>query len=122
MNNRKQKVYSLLDSLTEKELENYLKDRKINLATNELLRRFKKYKSDNIESNHYGRMCKSVNGDLENIISKYNKLGMAWVIAFIFACFYDEKYKIKDIKDCLKDLIDDNQELKEYVYDIMKDF
>jgi len=48
-------------------------------------------------------------------------MGEAYIIAFVLECFYDKKYKIKDLQQYLKAIIDGDEELKEYVYDIMKD-
>ena len=55
-------------------------------------------------------------------MSTIDKLGSAYMIAFILNSFYDDKYKINDIKCYLKAIIDEDNEVKEYVYDIMKDF
>lgn len=118
MNNRKQKIHSVLDSLTQKELEEYIKERKLNIKKEELLKKIKLKK----EFNHFEKISNLITVNLNNILSKYYKLGQARIIAFILVCFYDNKYKIKDIKSYMKQLIDDDKELKEYVYDCMKDF
>ena len=54
--------------------------------------------------------------------NKYYKMGQAWIIAFVLECFYDNKYKIKDLQWYLKEIIKQDDTLKEYVYEIMKDF
>ena len=118
MNNRKQKIYSLLDSLSQKELEDYIKDRKMNNKIKEMLDTINKYK----ESNHFVKLSNSITGNLNDIIIKYHKLGQAYTIAFVLECFYDQKYKLTDLRTYLKAQIDDDKELKEYVYDCMKDF
>ena len=118
-NNRKQKVYSILDSLTQKELEQYIKDRNINLNHNELFQKINKIKKPN---SHYERINNKINEDFSNVLNSYYQLGMAWVIALVLECFYDDKYKIKDLKTYLYELMKNNKELKEMVYDCMKDF
>lgn len=47
MGNRKQQVESFLDTVTEKEMEDYIKDRKVNL---EWIRKFKKVQETRHES------------------------------------------------------------------------
>lgn len=67
-----------------------------------------------------------------NIGSEFNKtmeqlynLGQASVISSILHCINDKNFQIKDIKDIkeyLKLYLDKNKELKNMVYDCMKDF
>ncbi len=119
-NNRKQKINSVLDSLTSKELENYLNTKKdyLNPKAKESLNKIK----INREENHYYTISKGISDNLEKVLNGYYKLGEAWVIAFVLECFYDKKYKFADLKEYLKAFIDNDKELKEYVYDLMKDF
>ena len=46
MNNNKQKVYSVLDSITSTELEEYLNNRKINNDFGGLFKRFKEHRKE----------------------------------------------------------------------------
>lgn len=118
-NNRKQKINSILDSLTNKELESYLNTKDyLNPKAKELLNKIKV----NREENHYCTISKGISNNLEKVLNGYYKLGEAWVIAFVLECFYDHKYKIADLQEYLKSFIDNDKELKDYVYDIMKDF
>lgn len=118
MNNRKQKVYSMLDSLTSKELEDYMSNKKINSNFDKLLQKLRNNKPET----HFNKHLEDAQKDFGIIFNKYYKLGVAWVIALVLECFYNDKYKIKDIQSYMKNLIKDDDELKEYVYDIMKDF
>jgi hypothetical protein len=120
MNNREQQVYSLLDSLSQKELENYIQDRKLNKKVKDMLDTISRYKDR--EPTHFVKLSNSITGNLNDIIMKYHKLGQAYTIAFILECFYDQKYKIADLKSYLKIQMDNDKELKEYVYDCLKDF
>lgn len=117
-NNRKQKVNSLLDSLTRKELEVYLENKDyIDPKIKEMLNKIKYHR----EENHFNTISKKISNDFTKMSSSFYKMGQAWIIAFVFECFYDQKYKIKDLKEYLKTIIDHDKELKEYVYDLMKD-
>ncbi|HHU55746.1 MAG TPA: hypothetical protein GXZ48_03530 [Acholeplasmataceae bacterium] len=118
-NNRKQKVYSILDSLTQTELDNYIKERKINLKVDKLMETLNKIKKP---ESHYARIIQKINDDFSNILTSYYNLGMAWVIAFVLESFYDDKYKIKDLKLYLHEIMKNNSELKDMAYDCMKDF
>jgi hypothetical protein len=119
MNNRKQKVNSFLDSVTEKELEEYIKEHKlINKGYKELLNKVK----DSKPKSHYMKLIEKNSENMNTAISNYINLGRAWVIAFVLECFYDNKYKVKDLQCYLKVLMDNDKTLKEYVYECMKDF
>jgi hypothetical protein len=118
-NNRKQKVYSLLDSLSQNELEKYMSER--DFINADIKRKFAKIKNSR-EPNHYDILTSKIGVDIDKNFKSFYKIGQAWIIAFVLECFYDKKYKIADLKEYLKALIDDDKELKEYVYDLMKDF
>ena len=122
MNNRKQKIYSVLDSITKTELENYISDKKLmKTKSKELLELFNRVKV-NREQNNLQIISSNLSKNLQETIDGYYKMGEAYIIAFVLECFYDKKYKIKDLKEYLKTMIDGDKKLKEYVYDIMKDF
>ena len=121
-NNRKQKVYSMLDSITKTELENYISDKKLmKTKSKEMLELFNRVKV-NREQNNLQIISSNLSKNLQETIDGYYKMGEAYIIAFVLECFYDKKYKIKDLKEYLKTMIDHDKKLKEYVYDIMKDF
>ena len=121
-NNRKQKVYSMLDSITKTELENYISDNKLmKTQSKEMLKLFNRVKV-NREQNNLQIISSNLSKNLQETINGYYKMGEAYIIAFVLECFYDKKYKIKDLKEYLKTMIDSDKKLKEYVYDIMKDF
>jgi len=121
-NNRKQKVYSMLDSITKTELENYISDKKLmKTKSKEMLELFNRVKV-NREQNNLQIISSNLSKNLQETINGYYKMGEAYIIAFVLECFYDKKYKIKDLKEYLKTMIDHDKKLKEYVYDIMKDF
>ena len=121
-NNRKQKVYSMLDSITKTELENYISDKKLmKTKSKEMLELFNRVKV-NREQNNLQIISSNLSKNLQETINGYYKMGEAYIIAFVLECFYDKKYKIKDLKEYLKTMIDSDKKLKEYVYDIMKDF
>lgn len=118
-NNRKQKVYSLLDSLSQNELEKYMSEREfINAGVKKMIEKIK----INREPNHYNILISKIGVDIDKNFNSFYKLGQAWIIAFVLECFYDKKYKIADLKEYLKVMIDGDKQLKEYVYDLMKDF
>jgi len=120
MNNRKQQVNSFLNSITEKELEDYIKENKL------INRGYKKLLSivrDSKPKSHYMKLLEENGNNNMNIaISNYINLGRAWVIAFVLECFYDDRYKLSDLQTYLKAMFKDDKVLKEYVYECMKDF
>ena len=123
MNNRKQKINSLLDSLTQKEINDYIKERNI-----DKLSKINKFKeslnkiSDTKQDTHFHTIGDEIGKELNEGMNKYYKMGQAWMIAFVLECFYDNKYKIKDLQWYLKEIMKQDDTLKEYVYEIMKDF
>jgi hypothetical protein len=119
MNNRKQKINSFLNSITSKELDDYVKDN--NFREKEIQKKFERVKS--IKPNtHQEIIFNKINDETGNYINSIYRSGQAWVIAFVLQCFYNDKYKISDLQQYLKAMIDGDNELKEYVYEIMKDF
>lgn len=122
LNNRKQQVESFLDTVTSKEIQDYINNNKLNLEFIKKLKVVKETKPSSYLQKHVEKISRLANEAHNEVIDKFYKLGKAQIIAFILTCFYDDKYKINDIKYYLKAIIDDDNELKEYVYDIMKDF
>ena len=109
---------SFLDTLTSKEMQDYIDDKKLNL---EWIKKFKIIKNTRHTSN-LQRLAEEISNKNHDINNSFYRLGNAYIIAFILNCFYDDKYKISDIKYYLKVIIDGDEELKGFVYDIMKDF
>ena len=99
-------------------MDDYIADKKINL---EWIIKFKRIKETKPKS-HQHRLVEEIANKGQNVNNSFYKLGSAYMIAFILNSFYDDKYKINDIKCYLKAIIDEDNEVKEYVYDIMKDF
>jgi hypothetical protein len=118
-NNRKQEIYLILDSLTQAELDNYINDRNIDLEQDNIYKNLNKIKKP---ETHFDKIMLNIGNDFNNAVNSYYDLGMAFVIAFVLECFYDDKYKINDLKTYLHAMIQDNPELKEMVYECMKDF
>jgi len=123
--NEKQKIYKILDSLTQTELENYISDR--NILETEIQEFKNKYEMLNRikisrENNHLDTITVNLYSNIQDSINKYYKLGMAKVIAPILQNYHDEKFKITDLQKHIKDILETDKDLKEYVYEIMKDF
>jgi len=118
-NNHTQKVYSVLDSLTQTELDQYIKDKDINLTRDRMFETLNRIRKP---TNHKDRILQDINDNLEKVIKSYYDLGMAWIISFVLESFYDDKYKINDLKLYLHKIMDNDQELKEMVYESMKDW
>ena len=118
-NNRKQKIENMLDSLSQKELEDYMSKREfMNIKIKEMLNTI----NTNRKYNHSQIISNKLSDNIQKSINGFYKMGEAHIIAFVLECFYDQKYKIKDLKEYLKAMIDHDKELKEYVYDMRKDF
>lgn len=117
MNNRKQQIESFFNKLTSKEIQDYIESNKLNIEVKGMLAKIGKAKPES----HSNRLVLDITEEYNNAISKFYKIGNAYIIAFILNCFYDDKYKINDIKYYLKEMIDRDLELKEYTYEIMKD-
>lgn len=118
-NNHIQKVYSVLDSLTQVELNHYIKDRNINLKRDVM---FDKLSKIHKPETHQTKISQEIGDAFSKALNSYYNMGMAWVISFVLESFYDDKYKIKDLKDYLHEMMKSNKELKEMVYDCMKDW
>lgn len=119
MNNRKQKVKSFLNSITSKELEDYIKENNIpNKNIQEMIDRIKHHRPEK----HLDIITSKINDGLGKDINSIYKSGQAWVIAFVFRMFYNDKYKVSDLQEYMKAMMESDEELKEYVYEIMKDF
>jgi hypothetical protein len=73
--------------------------------------------SNKIATESFEKINKTICDSME----QYYKLGEATIIALILNCFYEDKYKSKDIKEYMKSIIDSDNELKEMVYDCMKE-
>ena len=118
-NNYKQKVYSVLDGLTQADLDDYIKNRNINLNRDNMLKMLEKIRKP---ETHFQKIINDINDEVSKASMSYYNLGMAWVMSFILECLYDDKYKFADLKSYIHTMMDGNSELKEMVYDCMKDF
>lgn len=118
-NNHKQKVYSVLDSLTQKELEQYMKDRNINLKRDSIVDKLSRFRKTDT---HREKISQDISTKFSNNLQSYYSFAQANIITFILEYLYDDTYKIKDLKEYLHEIMKSNKELKEMVYDIMKDF
>lgn len=121
-NNRQQQVDSFLKGVTQQELESYINENKLNLAYIKNLNRIKQV----APKTHFGGITdvvlRNFNKECRTVIDSVNKLGQAQIIAVLLNQFYDEDYKVSDVKSFFKALMDEDKELKEYVYEIMKDY
>ncbi len=121
--NRQQQVNSFLEGITQKELDNYISKNKLNVKYADTLR---KIRDETSSKTHIDMVFKDINTKfnkeyVDYIWSVY-KIGQAQLIALFLNNFYDENYKISNIKKLLKAWMDNDKELKNYVYEIMKDY
>jgi hypothetical protein len=117
LNNRKQQIFSTLDSLTSTELEKYIQERKLNNKMEDLLNTIKSKK----EPTHFQKLINEFSKNVSSIYEKYYFLGEAYILSYFLynLCHFDfdtKKYKKQIIK-----ILEDNQELKEMTYELMKD-
>lgn len=123
MSNRQQQVNSFINSLTQKEVDKFISENRINKS---LLISLEKIKNSGLPQTHSDRIVKEINTAFTQDFDEYNnsiyRLGQAQIIALLLNQFYDEEYKISDVKSFFKALMDNEKELKGFVYDIMKDF
>jgi len=118
MEDRKQEINKLLDSLTLNEIDEYIKDRHI--IDDKLKKMLEKIKS-NRPDNHSQKIFKNLYSPINKSIEDIYKLGIAAIISQILY-YYNDNYKISELHKYLKDYIKQDEILKEYVYEIMKDF
>lgn len=119
MNNRKQEIYSLLDSMTANEFDDYIKNRvDINSTTLNYLNHMKKYKEYKNETTHLQKLINKSYGEIQNLFT----VGEANIIAMILYYSLHDKYDIKDFCELFKNILKGNKTLRECTYDIMKDF
>lgn len=123
MSNRQQQINSFMNSLTQKEIDKFISENRINKS---LLISLEKIKNSGLPQTHSDRIVKEINTAFTQGFDEYNnsiyRLGQAQIIALLLNQFYDEEYKISDVKSFFKVLMDNEKELKGFVYDIMKDF
>ena len=123
MSNRQQKVNSFINSLTQKEVDEFISANKVN---KNFLDSLNKIKNNRLSQTHSDRIVKEIHTAFAQGFDEYSsslyRLGQAQIIALLLNQFYDEEYKVSDVKSFFKALMDNAKELKEYVYEIMKDF
>jgi hypothetical protein len=118
LNNRKQQIFSVLDSLTANELEKYIEERKLNNKFQGLLNKIKEYR----EPTHLQRLINKCSKDVDSIYEKYYHLGEARILAYFLYVLCHKDFETKECKILINKMLEDSQELKEMTYDIMKDF
>jgi hypothetical protein len=82
-----------------------------------MLEKIKSNRPDNHSQKIFKNLCSPINKSIEDIY----KLGTATIISQIIY-YYNDNYKISDLHKLLKNYINQDETLKEYVYDVMKDF
>lgn len=119
MNNRKQEIYILLDSMTANEFDDYIKNRvDTNKTALDYLNHMKKYKEYKNETIHLQRL---VNKSYEGIQDLFT-VGEANIIAMILYYSLHDKFNVKDFCNIFRDMLKRDEKLREFTYDIMKDF
>lgn len=117
MNNRKQQINSLLSSLTSKELEEYLKENNINKDKLHQLETMKIYYEHKNRNTHMQKLLSEMNNSGNMYL-----LGEANIIAYIIYYGLHKEFKVKDFVQGFDNMLKSDNKLKEYVYEIMKDF
>jgi len=122
-NDRQQQVNSFLNKLTQNEIDKYIYDNKIN---HDYLESLMKIKNRKASRTHSDRIAKKIFDSFANQFNRYSfsmyKFGQAQIMAFLLRQSYNKDYKADDIRQHLRILMDNDKELKEYVYEIMKDY
>lgn len=119
MNNRKQKIYSLLDSMTANELDDYIKNRVgINKTTIDTLTHIQKYKEYKNETTHLQRLVNKSYEGIQNLFV----IGEANIIAMVLYYSLHDEFNVKNFCDVFRDMLKKDKVLREFTYDIMKDF
>lgn len=116
-NNRKQKVNAFLDSITRVELEQYMKNTKLNRDARTLLNELSSQRPET----HIERIYTQLNNDFAELLDKLRRLGQAHIIATVLNFMFDARYSLGDLKDMLYNYCKDDKILQEYVFEIMKD-
>ena len=117
MNNRKQEIFSVLDSLTANELEKYIEERKLNNKFQGLLNKIKEHR----EPTHFQKLANECSKNVSSAYDKYYYLGEANMLAYFLHVLCHHDFNTKECKELLMKTLKDNQELKEMTYEIMKD-
>lgn len=118
MNNRNQKINFLLDSLTLKELEDYLKKKNIDKKKLENLKQIELHKEVKGEINHSQKLFNKI---YSNNINDMVYFGQAQIIAYALSFGFHDYITMQDLINFYKRNMDSEPKLKEYVYEIMKD-
>ena len=121
-NNRQQQVDSFLKGITQQELEGYISRNNLNIAHLKNLNKVKRVAPKTHFIGVTDIIFQNFSKEHQIITDSIYKLGQAQIIALLLNQFYDENYKITDVKSFFKALIDKDKDLKEYVYEIMKDY
>lgn len=121
-NNRQQQVESFLNGLTKKEIDDYIGKNKLNVNTISKLKRVR----DDLPGTHLLKLTNQCSSEFykeqEKYLNSLYKIGQAQLVALLLNEFYDADFKVSDVKSFFKIWIDGDKELKDYVYEIMKDY
>jgi hypothetical protein len=114
---RKQTVENLLNGLTSKEMDEYIKDN--NLINKDMMEKYELLKR-HCKPDHFSILTDKASSTLQKGINDYYKIGQAQIISMLLNCFYDGNFNITDVKTFFKKMMDGDKLLKEYTYEIMK--
>lgn len=117
------------DNLTYRYHVNHSEIKKVldkNSVKKERIDVLKNIKRNVISRTHGNKILDDINkkysdNHIEYIENIY-KLAQAQIMALLLNQFYDENYKVSDVKSFFKASMDNDKELKNYVYEIMKDY
>ena len=116
--NRKQQVNAFLNGVTSSELEEYLQENEISEESNKCFQLMKMYKEHHNETTHIQKL---VNGTYKNMNNLY-MLGEAYIIAMVMYYGLHKDFTVKMFVESFDDMFKTDEILKEYVYEIIKDF
>ena len=121
--NRQQQVNSFLSGLTQKEVDIFIDENKINV---EYIKKLNKIRNSSLSKTHsqkiFDTITQKFGKEHEEFTESIYKIGQAQIVALLLNQFYDENYKVSDVKSFFKAWMDNDKDLKGYVYEIMKDY
>lgn len=105
------------------EIKKVLEKKSANKKRIDILKNIRNNKISKSHSNQiFDDMNKKYSDSHIEYVENIYKLGQAQIIALLLNNFYNEDYQISNIKDFFKAWMDNDKELKSYVYEIMKDY
>lgn len=121
--NRQQQVNSFLSGLTQKEVDIFIDENKINV---EYIKKLNKIRNSSLSKTHsqkiFDTITQKFGKEHKEFAESIYKIGQAQIVALLLNQFYDENYKVSDVKSFFKAWMDNDKDLKGYVYEIMKDY